>query len=140
MSKLSIMYSVRIKADNNTFSFNERYHQIFNNLFYFFADAEIIPNSIKRYENETYFELEEQTRDVTFHNFTKDKIIRCLENIKERYNLNFDFSVEEIENPPIKGPQNSSGKTRGGKKSRRKAKRSRRSRRSRNSKTKQRRN
>lgn len=124
MENSSVMYLVKITSNNNSFSFSERYRQIFNNLFYFFADAEIIPSSIRTVGNETSFKLEEQTRDVTFHNFTKDKIITCLEQIKERYGFNFDFSVEEIENTPLRRPQNSSGKTRGGKKSRRKTRRS----------------
>jgi hypothetical protein len=135
MENSSIMYSVKIITDNDTFSFSERDRQIFNNLFYFFADAEIITSSIKRNGNETSFMLEEQTQDVSFHNFTKDKIIRSLELIKERYGFNFDFSVVEIENTPSRRTQNSR-RTRGGKKSRRKT---RRNRRSKSSKTKQKR-
>ena len=127
MEKPSIMYLVKITT-NNTFSFSQRDYEVFNNLFYFFADAEIIPSTIRRDGDEASFTLEEQTRDVTFHNFTKDKIIRCLELIKERYDFNFDFSVEEIENTPFRRTPNSMGKTRGGKKSRRRTKRSRRSR------------
>ena len=124
MEKPSIMYLVKITT-NNTFSFSQRDYEVFNNLFYFFADAEIIPSTIRRDGDEASFTLEEQTRDVTFHNFTKDKIIRCLELIKERYDFNFDFSVEEIENTPLRRTPNSRGKTRGGKKSRRRTRRSR---------------
>ncbi len=130
MENPSIMYLVRITT-NNTFSFSQRDYEVFNNLFYFFADAEIIPSTIRRDGDEASFTLEEQTRDVTFHNFTKDKIIRCLELIKERYEFNFDFSVEEIENTPFRRTPNSRRKPRGGKKSRRIT------RRSRNSKIKQ---
>ena len=137
MEKSSIMYSVKIITDS-TFSFNEREREIFNNLFYFFADAEIIPSSIRIDGNETSFNLEEQTRDASFGNFTKDKILMCLAVIKERYDFNFYFSVVETENIPSRRTQNLT-RTRGGKKSRRKTRRSRRSRRSRSSKTKQKR-
>lgn len=127
MESKNVMYSVTL-TNTNAFVFDQRYYEIFNHEFYVNADAEIIINTIIVNSDSISFTLEEQTRDVSFGNFTKEKITECLENIKQDNNLNFNFSIVEIENTQFRNKKNST-RTRGGKKSRRKVRKSKRRRR-----------